>query len=150
MTFARPTSLLTGLGVLATLVLAGSADDAACPLVKPADQLCKGSGGTWMDGACPPSCWPAACGQPVDKICAAVCGKEPVCRCPASAPYWDDAKGCLSASQCPPTCASIGGTCVQYTCTFGPCALTCPSGTEKNTGAGTCPVYYEGCCTPTK
>jgi uncharacterized protein YkwD len=90
--------------ICALTVLAGN-DDAGCGAgtgVTPAKSLCKTTGGTWEEGSCPPACWPPACGQALPVPCAAVCGKQPVCVCPSSAPYWEDGKGCLTPSDCPP------------------------------------------------
>lgn len=99
------------LGILVVLaavpLLRGSADDGGCGGgVSPAESLCTSTGGTWDDGACPAACWPPQCGQSLALACVAVCGSQPVCRCPASAPFWKDGQGCLAPRACPgaPTC----------------------------------------------
>lgn len=59
-------------------------------------QVCAESGGSWVDcRPCPPVCQD---GQLVAVRCAGVCVQG--CNCPAEAPLWDEALGCLPASAC--------------------------------------------------
>src|SRR3712207_1646130 len=72
--------------------------------VSTAEKLCGDTGGTWDDGKCPKACWPLACGESPDEACSTECGKEAVCKCPASAPFWKDGQGCWSKAECDKSC----------------------------------------------
>jgi hypothetical protein len=141
--------IVVSVACLALLFLAGSAGDGGCGggTVKTAQELCLDSGGTWDDGPCPSACWPPQCGQTLKVACIAACGKEPVCACPKSAPYWEDGKGCLSATSCSPqaTCNQAGGQCGTLIGT----SVKCPAGYPTPwSEAGTCPQGVLGsvCC----
>lgn len=136
------------IGILGLLVLAGAAGDPGCGGgVKTAKELCQDTGGTWDDSSCPPACWPSSCGEPVDKMCAAVCGSQPICKCMQSAPYWEDGKGCLAATQCPspPSCSQAGGQCGPLVGAGVQCPAQHPTSAPA---AGTCPQGAMGaaCC----
>ena len=59
--------------------------------------LCSDTGGTFNE--CGSGCGPLTCEQPEpQEFCPAVC--VPLCECPASAPLWDEALGCIPQSAC--------------------------------------------------
>jgi hypothetical protein len=145
----RQAAMLLGttLALLSLLFLSGNAGDSGCGGdggVTSAEELCIDSGGSWDNDSCPFACWPPACGEAVNQMCPAVCGSEPVCRCPDDAPYWVDGQGCTGAQGCPtpPTCAEAGGVCAALTAQ----GVLCPSShPTPNGSAGTCMVGAS-CC----
>jgi len=102
---------LLGLVVAAVLAMGASSDGCGGSSVKTAESLCQDTGGIWDKSSCPPACWPPKCGAPAI-ACAAVCGSQPICKCPKSAPFWEDGQGCMSASKCglPPVMVSTDKT----------------------------------------
>ncbi len=113
--------------------------------IPPAEELCAQDGGTW--NPCGSGCGPATCDNPNPSgdtgICPEVC--VPLCECPASAPLWDDAKGCIAADECPtpPPLDPDQALCAQTGGKWNPCGPPCGPPTCENVGGGSgagCPV----------
>jgi len=140
--------IAVGVGMIALVFLPGNANNGGCGGkggVKTAEDLCVTSGGGWITD-CPP-CAPPSCGKPVPNACIAICGKKPVCKCPASAPYWQDGQGCVPSPKCAsdPTCKQAGGVCAAI---VGGRPLCPASNPNPMFGAGSCVQGFNnmGCC----
>ena len=89
------------------ILLLLSLGSVGCGGSSPAAQQCVASGGDWrLVRECPSACSPPAptlenCRYMGAQVCASVCGKEPVCACPAEAPFWVDGEGCVGTEFCP-------------------------------------------------
>ena len=79
-----------------------SASECAPTTLAGEQNLCASSGGEWT--TCGSGCGPMACGQDPSEfdVCPPSC--ELMCKCPADAPYWDEAIGCHNVQDCEALC----------------------------------------------
>lgn len=126
-----------GMGCISDKECAGGEDP-----VPPGMAMCEADGGTW--DWCGSGCGPYTCDNPPPSeddepvSCPAVCIEQ--CACPGETPLWDDAEGCIAASECG------GGESPQVTlCTeTGGTWEECGSGCGPM-GCGDDPADFEAC-----
>jgi len=98
---------LVGLGIL--VLAAGCLGESPTGETwKALESQCLESEGEWRTYSdCPTICWPLeptadACDLGSEMGCAAVCGEQPSCTCPAERPFWEEGVGCVGLEACDP------------------------------------------------